>query len=85
MTNPKKFEEGVFSDLRALKPGQDACLEENRSEFLEWLYRHNCIRTQKKQKVFYWFSVPWDQLFVDALERDLKREGMYRKLTYFSI
>ncbi|KAI9140819.1 STE like transcription factor-domain-containing protein [Paraphysoderma sedebokerense] len=76
VTNPKKFEEGVFSDLRALKPGQDACLEENRSEFLEWLYRHNCIRTQKKQKVFYWFSVPWDQLFVDALERDLKREAL---------
>jgi transcription factor STE12 len=26
--NMKKFEEGVFSDLRNLKPGQDACLEE---------------------------------------------------------
>lgn len=24
----KKWEEGVFSDLRNLKPGQDACLEE---------------------------------------------------------
>jgi len=24
----KKFEEGVFSDLRNLKPGVDACLEE---------------------------------------------------------
>lgn len=24
----KKFEEGVFSDLRNLKPGQDASLEE---------------------------------------------------------
>src|SRR6185436_2712300 len=28
----------------------------------------------KKQKVFYWFSVPHDRLFLDALERDLKRE-----------
>jgi transcription factor STE12 len=26
--NMKKFEEGVFSDLRNLKPGNDACLEE---------------------------------------------------------
>ena len=26
--NMKKFEEGVFSDLRNLKPGTDACLEE---------------------------------------------------------
>ncbi|ORZ37635.1 STE like transcription factor-domain-containing protein, partial [Catenaria anguillulae PL171] len=60
--NLKKFEEGIFSDLRNLKPGVDASLETNRSEFLEWLYKHNCVRTQKKQKVFYWFSVPWDQL-----------------------
>lgn len=28
VTNMKKFEEGVFSDLRNLKPGSDACLEE---------------------------------------------------------
>jgi transcription factor STE12 len=28
ITNMKKFEEGVFSDLRNLKPGTDACLEE---------------------------------------------------------
>jgi len=26
--NMKKFEEGVFSDLRNLKPGVDACLED---------------------------------------------------------
>ncbi|GJJ09278.1 hypothetical protein Clacol_003500 [Clathrus columnatus] len=49
--NMKKFEEGIFSDLRNLKPGQDACLED--------------------PKVF---SVPHDRLFIDALERDLKRE-----------
>ncbi|KAL2916417.1 hypothetical protein HK105_204173 [Polyrhizophydium stewartii] len=70
----KKFEEGVFSDLRALKPGVDATLEEPRSEFLKFLHEHGTVRTQKKQKVFYWFSVDHDRLFVDALERDLKRE-----------
>ena len=50
--NLKKFEEGVFSDLRNLKVGIDAILEEARSDFLELLHKYNCIRTQKKQKVF---------------------------------
>ncbi|PFH49297.1 hypothetical protein AMATHDRAFT_48848 [Amanita thiersii Skay4041] len=151
--NMKKFEEGVFSDLRNLKPGMDACLEEPKvhslpvslsiyvprpfesvglahqpflpvnpvptakkllasthvlsrfgcfsillpphlfsrlvtikfiltelpfpqSPFLDLLFKYQCIRTQKKQKVFFWFSVPHDRLFLDALERDLKREKM---------
>lgn len=43
---------------------------------MELLFHHNCIRTQKKQKVFYWFSVPHDRLFLDALDRDLKREKL---------
>lgn len=74
--NLKKFEEGVFSDLRNLKPGTDATLEEPKSPFLDLLYKHNCIRTQKKQKVFHWYAVPHDRLFLDALERDLKREKL---------
>ncbi|KAI7897725.1 STE like transcription factor-domain-containing protein [Cokeromyces recurvatus] len=74
--NIKKFEEGIFSDLRNLKPGTDAILEEPKSIFLDLLFKHNCIRTQKKQKVFYWYSVPHDRLFLDALERDLKRERL---------
>lgn len=43
---------------------------------MELLFKYNCIRTQKKQKVFYWFSVPHDRLFLDALDRDLKREKL---------
>jgi hypothetical protein len=73
--NMKKFEEGIFSDLRNLKPGIDASLEGPRSEFLEFLYKNGCIRTQKKQKVFYWYSVPHDALFCDALERDMRRDS----------
>jgi len=83
--NIKKFEEGVFSDLRNLKPGTDASLEEPKSEFLEMLYKNNCIRTQKKQKVFYWYSVPHDRLFLDALERDLKREKLNAEQTTVAI
>ncbi|KZT37189.1 STE-domain-containing protein [Sistotremastrum suecicum HHB10207 ss-3] len=79
--NMKKFEEGVFSDLRNLKPGTDACLEEPKSPFLDLLFKYQCIRTQKKQKVFYWFSVPHDRLFLDALERDLKREKIGQEPT----
>lgn len=79
--NSKKFEEGIFSDLRNLKSGTDASLEEPKSAFLDFLYKNNCIRTQKKQKVFYWFSVPHDRLFLDALERDLKREKMGQEAT----
>ncbi|SAM06981.1 hypothetical protein [Absidia glauca] len=79
--NFKKFEEGIFSDLRNLKPGTDATLEEPKSSFLDLLYKHNCIRTQKKQKVFNWFSVPHDRLFLDALERDLKREKLGTEVT----
>ncbi|KAJ1656672.1 hypothetical protein IWQ61_003788 [Dispira simplex] len=71
----KKFEEGVFSDLRNLKSGVDASLEEPRSEFLELLYKNQCIRTQKKQRVFHWYAVKLDYLFREALERDLKRES----------
>ncbi|KAJ7616171.1 STE like transcription factor-domain-containing protein [Mycena polygramma] len=74
--NIKKFEEGIISDLKSLKPGTDACLEEAKSPFVELLFKYQCTRTQKKQRVFYWFSVPHDRLFLDALERDLKREKM---------
>ncbi|KAI9309561.1 STE like transcription factor-domain-containing protein, partial [Cunninghamella echinulata] len=79
--NMKKFEEGIFSDLRNLKPGNDATLEEPKSNFLNLLYKNNCIRTQKKQKVFRWFAVPHDRLFLDALERDLKREKLGIEVT----
>lgn len=35
--NMKKFEEGVFSDLRNLKPGHDACLEEPKVSITSFL------------------------------------------------
>lgn len=83
ITSPKKFEEGVFSDLRNLKPGIDATLERPRSEFLEFLYKNGCIRTQKKQKVFFWYSVPHEALFCDAMDRDVRRESSYINYSKF--
>jgi hypothetical protein len=124
--NMKKFEEGVFSDLRNLKAGTDATLETPKvslesvfiiqfgaatssdpivlstftfctnsiilsffcsvqSALLDLLFKYNCIRTQKKQKVFYWYSVPHDKLFIDALERDAKREKAGLKATSIAV
>lgn len=81
----KKFEEGVFSDLRNLKIGTDAILEAPRSEFLEFLFKNSCLRTQKKQKVFFWFNVPHDKLTADALDRDLKKEKLGQKATTVAV
>lgn len=69
----KKFEEGVFSDLRSLKLGRDAVLEEPRSKFLEFLHTHGCVRTQKKQKIFYWQAVDHERLFQEAVNRELRK------------
>lgn len=76
ITDRKKFEEGVFLDLRNLRVGNDAILENPKSEFLDFLHKNQCIRTQKKQKVFFWFNVAHDKLMADALERDIKRERL---------
>jgi transcription factor STE12 len=35
--------------------------------------------------VFYWYSVPHDRLFLDALERDLKREKMNQEATTVAV
>lgn len=109
--NMKKFEEGVFSDLRNLKPGVDACLEEpkvwpsclnfsnrylisisepifglavqvpmhSHAEEAEGFLLVRPTRPPKfdSHKLNHLrFSVPHDRLFLDALERDLKREKM---------
>ncbi|SCU95922.1 LAME_0F14092g1_1 [Lachancea meyersii CBS 8951] len=81
----KKFEEGIFSDLRHLKCGVDATLETPKSEFLSFLFKNMCLKTQKKQKVFFWFSVPHDKLFADALERDMKRQSANQSSTTRSV
>lgn len=70
----KKFEEGVFSDLRNFKTGNRARLEEPRSDLLSFMHRNRCIRTQKKQRVFYWlFWTDYIKLFELANTRDTKR------------
>lgn len=76
ITDRKKFEEGVFLDLRNLRVGNDAILENPKLELLDFLHKNQCIRTQKKQKVFFWFNVAHDKLMADALERDIKRERL---------
>lgn len=70
----KKFEEGVFSDLRNFKTGDRARLEDSKSDLLSFMHRNKCIRTQKKQRVFYWlFWTDYIKLFELANTRDTKR------------
>lgn len=75
--NRKKFEEGVFSDLRSLRVGTDSLLEPSKSPLLTFMQQNRCIRTRKKQKVFFWYAVRYDLLFIDALERDIRKEQNY--------
>ncbi|KAL1914408.1 uncharacterized protein VTP21DRAFT_8926 [Calcarisporiella thermophila] len=70
----RKFEEGIQSDLRHLQVGLSATLEETRSPLLQLLHCKGSIKTLKRQKVYFWFAVPYDRLFLDALERDIRRE-----------
>lgn len=74
----KKFEEGVFSDLRRLSAPQDCVLEATRSDFLVFLFDRDCVRSKKKQKVFFWksFLRCADTFFADAVERELARMEM---------
>ena len=76
--NVKKFEEGVFSDLRRLSPPKDCILEGTRSDFLLFLYDYDCVRSKKKQKVFFWssFVACYNNLFCDAIDRELARIEM---------
>lgn len=53
-------------------------LDITQSPFLQLLKTHDCIPTLKAQKVFAWFAVPFDQLFLDILEHDLRAEEAQR-------
>ena len=69
MRDSRKFEEELFMDLHQHRTGTDATIKEAQSPFLTFLYNNNnnnCVRTRKKQRVFYWYSVPHDRLMLDA-------------------
>jgi hypothetical protein len=72
IVNSRKFEEGVFSDLRRVKK---TMLEEPHSELLNFLFFHNAVRSKKKQRLFFWDSISHDDLFIQALQKELKRES----------
>lgn len=75
ISNLKKFEEGIFSDLRRLKSPIDASLEKSKSQFLDFLHKKGCIRTQKKQKVFKFYSICTYQLYLDNLHKEIERKN----------
>ena len=71
IVNSRKFEEGVFSDLRREK---NTILVEPPSEILDFLFKHGAIRSKKKQRLFHWFSIIHEDLFMSALQKEFKRE-----------
>jgi hypothetical protein len=71
--NKRKFEEGVFSDLRRIKTGK---LEEPHSKLLDFLFVNGAVRTKKKQRLYHWNSILHDDLFMQALQKDFKRESL---------
>ncbi|KAL1915460.1 uncharacterized protein VTP21DRAFT_6584 [Calcarisporiella thermophila] len=74
VVNEEQLESEVFAALGHLRIGPDAILEESGSEFLQFLHENGCVLSTRKQKVYFWFSVPHDQIFVDILGRELQRE-----------
>jgi transcription factor STE12 len=70
VVNMKKMEEGIYSDLRQY-PG---IIENPKSKFIDYLFKNSCLRSRKKQKVFYWDQIDHALLFINALNRDLRRE-----------
>jgi len=75
--NFQKFEQQVYSDLRRLRIGKDAIIEEADSNFLRFLDALNSVKTRKKQKVFFWESVSHEGLFHRACHRQ-KKAGLKR-------
>lgn len=71
----KKFKEWVFSDLRKLKQDQDWILEESNSKLLEFLLSKNVIKKAAKQKVYYWWSVPHEDLLSSIVYRLVKLDA----------
>lgn len=66
----RKFKESITGDLRNLKTGSAALLEDANSPLLRFLFRISSVRTHKRQKVFFWTAVPFMDLFLDAMSRE---------------
>ena len=69
----RKFEEGIFSDLRRLKQYIDWSFEESNSELLDFLVSKKAAKKAKKQKIYHWWSIPHDELFASSVFRTVKR------------
>jgi hypothetical protein len=82
IVDARAFEQGVFSDLRFEKISS---LEEPNSKLLNFLFECGAIRTKKKQRVYPWYSIIHDNLFLRALERDFKKEAMLKQSCSFII
>jgi hypothetical protein len=58
----RKFEEDVFSDLRNLKPGADACLEEPKVGFVSLMFSGFCFvfLGSEAEEFLFFGRIGWD-------------------------
>ncbi|GAA5939239.1 hypothetical protein JCM10213_008608 [Rhodosporidiobolus nylandii] len=72
VVNDRNLQQMVTSYLRNVKLG--LLHERDNSPLINFLADHDCVPARRDQKIFSWFAVPHDELFLDVLERDLLYE-----------
>ena len=70
-----KFEEGIFSDLRKLKEDVHWRFEQSNSQLLDFMVSIGATSKAKRQKIYFWFSVPHDMILSSSVYRMIKREA----------
>jgi hypothetical protein len=54
----RKFKEGIVTDLKQLKMDRDGKLAATQSDILRYLAANQIVTSLRRQKLFYWKSVP---------------------------
>lgn len=72
----RKFKESVFSALRRYRPGLECQVELAHSRLLLWLQQHGCIRTIKRQRMYYWHKVDVFGLADEIRQRAVRRPAL---------
>ncbi|GAA6011449.1 hypothetical protein JCM10207_002623 [Rhodosporidiobolus poonsookiae] len=65
----------AVSFLRNLKIGEGATFHHTGSELLQHLYGVGSINSRRDQKVYFWVTVPHDELYLTVLEAAMRTAG----------
>lgn len=70
------FEETIIGDLRTFRKNGIFILEKASSPLLCHMLTLNCIKTQKRQRVFLWNKFDHECMFEDAMKKERKRKSI---------